>query len=598
MRLSRPSLVFSALAFLLVIAPASGQVDPTTGAPCTLPADPGPCDGVFPRFFFNAQSGRCESFVYGGCEGNDNNYETLEQCEAGCSTCRLPADVGPCDAAIPRWYFDSGSGACEMFTYGGCEGNANNFETQAECERACDLCRLDPDVGPCDGVCPRWHFDDESGTCQLFDWGCCGGNANNFETESECLRACQVDVCLLPADPGPCEAAIPRWYFDATTGNCEEFLYGGCEGNGNNFETQRECELHCNVCDLPADVGPCDAICPRWFFNSESGACEEFTWGCCGGNANNYETEEQCEAACGPDPSPCLLPPDPGPCDGVFPRWHFDAGTGSCDQFVWGGCGGNANNYETEEQCEAACSTCDLPPDPGPCDGICPRWYHDAETGTCEVFDYGCCGGNANNYLTEAECLRACDPATCTLPPDPGECDAVFPRWYFNAGSGQCEMFIWGGCGGNGNNFETQEECEASCNTCELPADVGPCDGVCPRWFFNAETGSCEEFTWGCCGGNANNFETAAECLAACDPTCCPPEVVARLLQPLLFPGDAPPGGIGIPGDALDGRPSAECCEYAETVYRRLTGEPLPDDHACNTTRRPRPGPGLSRRGF
>jgi hypothetical protein len=52
--------------------------------------------------------------------------------------------------------------------------------------------------------------------------------------------------------------------------------------------------------------------------------------------------------------------------------------------------------------------------------------------------------------------------------------------------------------------------------TCTLPADVGPCDGVCPRWFFDYVDGRCEEFIWGCCGGNANNFLTEATCAATC----------------------------------------------------------------------------------
>jgi Kunitz/Bovine pancreatic trypsin inhibitor domain/Kazal-type serine protease inhibitor domain len=52
--------------------------------------------------------------------------------------------------------------------------------------------------------------------------------------------------------------------------------------------------------------------------------------------------------------------------------------------------------------------------------------------------------------------------------------------------------------------------------TCTLPADFGPCDGVCPRWFFNYLAGGCEEFIWGCCGGNANNFLTEDVCAATC----------------------------------------------------------------------------------
>lgn len=51
---------------------------------------------------------------------------------------------------------------------------------------------------------------------------------------------------------------------------------------------------------------------------------------------------------------------------------------------------------------------------------------------------------------------------------------------------------------------------------CLLPPDHGPCDGVCPRHFYNPETNACEEFVWGCCGGNENNFETAEDCEAVC----------------------------------------------------------------------------------
>ena len=53
-----------------------------------------------------------------------------------------------------------------------------------------------------------------------------------------------------------------------------------------------------DICALPPDVGPCDGICPRYIFNSETDQCEEFIFGCCEGNANNFPTMEACEAAC------------------------------------------------------------------------------------------------------------------------------------------------------------------------------------------------------------------------------------------------------------------------------------------------------------
>ena len=51
--------------------------------------------------------------------------------------CNLPPVVGDCDAAISRFFFNSTTQRCEVFTYGGCGGNGNNFNDEAECSRTC-----------------------------------------------------------------------------------------------------------------------------------------------------------------------------------------------------------------------------------------------------------------------------------------------------------------------------------------------------------------------------------------------------------------------------------------------------------------------------
>ena len=55
-----------------------------------------------------------------------------------------------------------------------------------------------------------------------------------------------VLVCQLPSDPGSCDEATPRYFFNARKGICEEFTYGGCGGNRNNFGTLEECTQQCN----------------------------------------------------------------------------------------------------------------------------------------------------------------------------------------------------------------------------------------------------------------------------------------------------------------------------------------------------------------
>ncbi|MDO8538277.1 MAG: BPTI/Kunitz domain-containing protein [archaeon] len=50
----------------------------------------------------------------------------------------------------------------------------------------------------------------------------------------------------------------------------------------------------------------------------------------------------------------------------------------------------------------------------------------------------------------------------CNLIPEQGQCQAAFPRYFFNQQTGSCEQFIWGGCGGV-VPFETLESCIKAC---------------------------------------------------------------------------------------------------------------------------------------
>lgn len=50
----------------------------------------------------------------------------------------------------------------------------------------------------------------------------------------------------------------------------------------------------------------------------------------------------------------CTQEPETGNCRGMFPSWYYSPDDNSCDQFIYGGCGGNANRFETGEACAAA----------------------------------------------------------------------------------------------------------------------------------------------------------------------------------------------------------------------------------------------------
>ena len=51
----------------------------------------------------------------------------------------------------------------------------------------------------------------------------------------------------MPAATGPCRGYLRRYYFNQNTGACEEFVYGGCGGNNNRFMTTQECFHDCYI---------------------------------------------------------------------------------------------------------------------------------------------------------------------------------------------------------------------------------------------------------------------------------------------------------------------------------------------------------------
>lgn len=55
------------------------------------------------------------------------------------------------------------------------------------------------------------------------------------------------DVCMLKSDPGPCKAYQPMWYFEPMEKACRRFLYGGCGGNANLFDSWEQCVRHCQT---------------------------------------------------------------------------------------------------------------------------------------------------------------------------------------------------------------------------------------------------------------------------------------------------------------------------------------------------------------
>lgn len=57
------------------------------------------------------------------------------------------------------------------------------------------------------------------------------------------------------------------------------------------------------------------------------------------------------------DPLRCVPVQDSGPfnCDDQFIKWQYDYNTRQCNEFIWAGCGGNDNRFDSERECLENC---------------------------------------------------------------------------------------------------------------------------------------------------------------------------------------------------------------------------------------------------
>lgn len=124
------------------------HLEPFRQQHCLLPSEAGECRAIEGRYYYNSQEGVCDIFGYGGCGGNQNNFRTIDECESSCGNvqdpCGLPPVYGRCAENITRYYYDQRTDECVPFEYSGCRGNKNNFYSDSECKEQCQRREPEP----------------------------------------------------------------------------------------------------------------------------------------------------------------------------------------------------------------------------------------------------------------------------------------------------------------------------------------------------------------------------------------------------------------------------------------------------------------------
>ena len=104
--------------------------------------------------------------------------------------------MGTCSQGQPRYFYNKATGLCQVFAYSGCGGNVNNFLMEDHCKSVCidpeirRRCLRRPEIGFCTNNMTRYYYDVNCDCCRQFSFSGCDGNRNNFETENSCLQKC------------------------------------------------------------------------------------------------------------------------------------------------------------------------------------------------------------------------------------------------------------------------------------------------------------------------------------------------------------------------------------------------------------------------
>ena len=140
-----------------------------------------------------------------------------------------------------RNYCQSPQAVCQ--NGGTCVNNLNGYSCACRAGFSGSNCQ--------DGTGSQPGYINQQGTCNA---GCLNGGSCYFSNNVPtclCQRGyiglkCEVDVCQQKPIVGVCLGSFQRFYYNPLLKQCQPFIYSGCRGNENNFDSFEECNRRCS----------------------------------------------------------------------------------------------------------------------------------------------------------------------------------------------------------------------------------------------------------------------------------------------------------------------------------------------------------------
>ncbi|KRZ68846.1 Papilin, partial [Trichinella papuae] len=333
--------------------------------------------------------------------------------------------------------------------------------------------------------------------------------------------------CSVAYDAGHCKNETQRWYFDFQLSKCKTFTYSGCGGNENNYRTEEECEISCKEHHQP--------VCPKRtspLVDTNGNLFDCFLQSCPNDFKCIYTSEK---AYCCPDilnnevasnlktrPALCEQRKERGFCDLFELRFYYDVQLEECNYFFYGGCGGNQNNFKRLSDCKQTCG--------GRKDSTT-RWnqkqiaekliqLETTQGGEEEQKQQQQKSSEKKPELKQSRIVQDRDPDLIVV--NTVSSVTVKPAQQIVQTS-FADRIEYGTRKPSTENSEDNKF-----QRCSQPAVKGHCSRRLRRWFWDARKNQCVQFIYSGCGGNGNNFLTEKHCTDVCADPCMLPKKVGR----------------------------------------------------------------------